>query len=392
MSEKKTSLYIHIPYCISKCRYCDFFSRSCGQGIVPDEYIRALCKEIRYRLKENNSYLLDTLYIGGGTPSLMKSSQISLLFEGLKDCVSFTEDKEISFEVNPDDITEELLEVLERAGVNRISCGIQSMNDKVLSFAGRRARASINTHSLALLEKYWKSDKNKLSLDLICALPYESMQSFTEGLEIISKVKPDHISMYSLTIEENTPFGQALKAGALAYDYEAADNMWLYGKDFLQTQGYPQYEISNFARKENRCRHNLVYWNHGDYIGAGSGATGTLYNEKGQAFRWTNTLNIENYINFWNQTDFKNIKNEIPQQTEKLSVKTSEFEFFMMALRKTDGFSLEEYKKCFNKALPAKFLKVFKSWEEKGLALHDTRYFLNDKGLLFLNSFLEELI
>ncbi len=392
-----TSLYIHIPYCISKCKYCDFFSRACGscnsegKAIISDDYILSLINEIHFRLKNYKASSIGTIYVGGGTPSLMTQAQIKLLFNSIKEICPFSDDVEITFEVNPDDVSDELLGALEAAGVNRISCGIQSMEQKVLQYAGRRASAKVNEAALKLLREQWHK---KLSLDLISALPFETMKSFEKSLDYVIAAKPDHISMYSLTIEEKTPFGKALSSGSLDYDFEKADSMWLYGRDYLESHGYPQYEVSNFAKKENRCRHNLVYWNHKDYLGAGSGATGTIYFDDASGYRWTNTIDVEKYIQFWKFFDEKQIESQPPQDVEEINSETSEFEFFMMSLRKTDGFLESDYKKIFNKELPKNFLQLFDKWQNKGLAEkgNSARFYLNKKGLLFLNSFLEELI
>lgn len=394
MEDKAISLYIHIPFCITKCRYCDFFSKACGKEPVPDTYVEALCNEIF----SISGVSVNTIYFGGGTPSLLNTKQINKIFDAINKACKLKADVEITFEVNPDDVSEELILALEAAGVNRISCGIQSMTEKVLQYAGRRASAAVNQTALNLLQSLWHK---KLSLDLICALPYETKESFTQTLNRVINAKPDHISMYSLTIEEKTPFGIALEKGSLSYDFEDADAMWLYARDYLESHGYPQYEVSNFARENNRCRHNLVYWNHGDYLGLGSGATGTVYNKDGSGLRTTNTSDIKNYIAFW--TNAQQLKGKLeydfsraPRTSENIDRPTSEFEFFMMTLRKTDGFWESNFINCFNEKLPENFLKVFSRWEKKGLAKRifssgDCRFCLTREGLLFLNSFLSEL-
>ena len=207
MDEKAISLYIHIPFCITKCRYCDFFSKACGKEPVPDSYVEALCNEIL----SVSGVSVNTIYFGGGTPSLLTPQQIKRIFEALNKACKLKPDAEITFEVNPDDVSEELIATLEAAGVNRISCGIQSMTEKVLQYAGRRASAAVNQNALKLLQKFWHK---KLSLDLISALPYESTESFRQTLDTIINANPHHISMYSLTIEEKTPFGIALEDGS----------------------------------------------------------------------------------------------------------------------------------------------------------------------------------
>ena len=400
--EKKYSVYVHIPFCVSKCRYCDFFSMPCGNAMVTDEYVDALCNEMT-RLSGKT---VDTVYVGGGTPSLLKTNQIQKLFNSLnKECI-LTDDAEITFEVNPDDVTRQLLESLKAAGVNRISCGIQSMNDKALVFAGRRADSAANRKALELFKQYWTK---ALSLDFICGLPEESEESFISGLEEAVSYSPSHISMYSLTIENETPFGLDLSSGKYKYDFDFADQLWLKGRDFLKSHNYLQYEVSNFALagtekcsiNQNVCRHNLAYWNHKDYFGLGSGATGTIYEEGGEGLRQINTSDIKKYTAYWNtnhnasKESLKAIdkKIEVLYLSEKIDVPTSEFEFFMMGLRKMEGISQQEYESIFKSPLPNNFIELFESWQKKGLCHKiKERYALNEKGILFLNSFLEKLL
>lgn len=383
--EKTNSVYIHIPFCVSKCRYCDFFSIPCGkkEKCIPDEYIEALCNQI----KSIKNKTVSTVYVGGGTPSLLQPDQIKKLFDSLFAFCNIEKNAEITFEVNPDDVSEELLQVLESNGVNRISCGIQSMNNKALEFAGRRADVIANKKALELLKKYWNY---ALSIDLICGLPFETEQSFEAGLKQIISYSPEHISMYSLTLEDETPFGKYFSESDNEYDYDFADTIWLKGRELLGKNGYSQYEVSNFAKSDDAsfmCRHNLAYWNHMDYEGIGSGAAGTVYEKDGSGVRYTNNSDIQQYINYWvNHTGIN------PQMSEKIDLETSEFEFFMMGLRKNSGISASEFEQIFAKKFPEKFIKVFNKWQEKGLCeIKEDRYFLNSKGLLFLNSFLLEL-
>ena len=379
MNEK--SLYIHIPFCISKCRYCDFFSEPVSE--VSGKYTDALINELTFRLKNEKS--LRSVYIGGGTPSLLSEKQLKLI-AGL---VIPLNPHEFTIEVNPDDVTKEFLSVLAECGVSRLSCGIQSLNNKCLEFCKRRAKREQVIKALELLNRFWQGD---LSLDLISALPYETEESFLEGLEILCRSKADHISLYSLTIEEETPFGKMLSSGELDYDFEKADEMWLKGRDFLEAHGFSQYEVSNFCRKEKESIHNLAYWNHQNYIGCGSGATGTFYNTDGTAFRWTNTTHIPEYINFWNG----NSSGNEPVVSENLDRETEVFEFFMMGLRKLSGVSRNHFISLFNTALPESVEKQFQAWRERGLSEIETCngdviYRLNKKGILLLNRFLSEL-
>ena len=322
------SLYIHIPFCISKCAYCDFFSKPCIKNY--DDYITALCNEIKYRLSYYKISELDTIYIGGGTPSLLNENQFREIFDSIRQNTKLSPDVEITVEVNPDDVTKDLLDVLNDCGVTRISCGIQSMNDAALKKACRRADSKTNQTALTLFEKHWKKD---LSIDLISGLPGDDEKTLKENIEKVCAVNPCHISLYSLTIEEETPFGKQLAEGKLSYDFDAADKLWLCGRDILESRGYNWYEVSNFCKPEKECHHNLAYWNHKDYLGCGSGATGTVYSEDGKGLRWTNKTDIDEYTSWWlNNSDggrgqFENLS---PQVSENIDLETSEFEFFMM--------------------------------------------------------------
>ena len=395
-------LYIHIPFCISKCAYCDFFSRP--YQTVPDEYIKALCNELAFRIKSFNVTELSTIYIGGGTPSLLTGSQLETLFSKIRSLVKLDHNAEITVEINPDDVSEALLASLESCGVNRLSCGIQTMNDAALKKACRRADRENNLKALGLLERHWKA---QLSLDLISGLPLDDEKNLLQSLEEVCSVNPCHISLYSLTIEEGTPFGMQLESGLLSYDFDKADKLWLAGRDYLEKKGYEWYEVSNFCRPGKECLHNLGYWNHKSYLGCGSGACGTVYNEDGSGERWTNSCNIKEYIDVWEQSNFRWLSSPsktdvskpqiylstLPQTSEHIDLVTSQFEFFMMGLRKVSGVSEEEYKKIFGQAFPEHFNYLFEKWEAKKLCLRrgDGRLAMSREGMLFLNRFLEEL-
>ena len=207
-----SSLYIHIPFCISKCAYCDFFSKPQGKknnandsSVIPDNYVSSLCNEILFRLNQNQVIELNTIYIGGGTPSLLSKNQFEKIFDTIKSAVKLAPICEITVEMNPDDVTKDLLEVLYSCGVNRISCGIQSMNDSALKKACRRANASINKYALKLLSENWKGD---ISVDLISGLPGDDEKTLLASLNEVCELNPSHISLYSLTIEDETLFGK----------------------------------------------------------------------------------------------------------------------------------------------------------------------------------------
>lgn len=387
----KTSLYIHIPYCLSKCEYCDFFSVKCKQ--IDDSYVHSLCNEIETKSKFFDVTQWNSIYIGGGTPSLLKKEQLKQIFNSIYKFVPQSQTSEITIEVNPDDVTEDLLLNLQECGINRLSCGIQSLNQNSLSFTKRRASLEQNLNALSLIQKKWHGI---FSVDLICGLPYETRETFLGALEKIVLFNPHHISMYSLVVEEETPLGQKILGEKIPYDYDFADNLWLSARDFLQNNGFMQYEVSNFCKKGYECFHNLVYWNHQDYIGCGCGAVGTIYDSDGSGKRFSNLWNIDEYKKYWIERSQYDLNKKNIEEIELIDKETSEFEFFMMGLRKLIGINSVDYKKIFCKEIPLNVKNQFVKWQQKKLAKitkqdDEENYSLTYEGILFLNKFMEEL-
>ena len=405
-------LYVHIPFCTSKCSYCDFFSVPCAKKI-DDEYIDAVLNEAACTASLRDIDSWKTIYVGGGTPSLLSEKQIDFLFSGLLK-MSRKAPLEVTMEANPSDVTESLLDAASASGVTRISCGIQSFNDASLRRVRRRSRADDVYRALSLFDK---NRPKALSVDMIARLPEETDASFASGLKTLLSYAPDHISLYSLTVEEGTPLCSEIESGKILHDIDASDALWISGRDFLCGAGYEQYEVSNFCRRGCECLHNLAYWNLESYAGIGAGATGTFY-RKDVSARFTNTRDIEAYTRFWKSKkidaedlrsriffsdDFRTVQGaaerrfgELPFSVEYIDKKTEAFEFFMMGLRMTRGICRETYEKRFG-TFPEKAETLFKSWEGRGLALrrekHGERFYaLTKEGLLFLNEFLEALL
>lgn len=314
------------------------------------------------------------------------------VFSGLR-----KEPEEITVEANPDDISKDFLGVLASCGVTRISCGIQTFNASALKNVKRRGTDKVSRSAAELIKTYWKGI---FSADLISGLPGESEKSFLRTLDELLKFKPEHISMYSLTLEEETPLGKSFYDGTLEYDFDMADKIWIAGRNFLIEKGYGHYEVSNFCLPGFECRHNLAYWNQDDYIGCGAGGTGTFYGKN--ALRFTNTSELKKYVSFWK--DSVSTENA-PGSAERLSWKTQAFEFFMMGLRTLRGISREEYERRFSTGIPEKIAAVFKHWTEKGLCREKLSpspvarrgapehfYSMTEEGILFLNRFLEEIL
>ena len=407
-------LYVHIPFCTSKCSYCDFFSVPCNEKIA-DEYIDAVLIEAAFTASLCDIDSWKTIYVGGGTPSLLSEKQIDRLFSGLLK-MSRKAPLEVTMEVNPSDVTESLLDAASASGVTRISCGIQSFSDTSLCRVRRRSRASDVYRALSLFEK---KRPHSLSVDMIARLPEETDASFASGLQTLIAHAPDHISLYSLTVEEGTPLCSEIEKGNILHDIDTSDALWISGRDLLCGAGYEQYEVSNFCRRGGECLHNLAYWNLESYAGIGAGAVGTFYG-KNMSARFTNTRDIDSYTRFWNgekidaddfrsriffSDDFRTVQvraererkfAELPFSVEYIDKKTEAFEFFMMGLRMTRGICRETYEARFG-AFPEKAEALFTAWEGRGLALRREKngahfYALTKEGLLFLNEFLEALL
>ena len=393
------SLYVHVPFCRQKCDYCDFFSIPSNRAscVCPDEkYVRSVLNEIRFYVKKYSVSRWKTVYIGGGTPSQLGAKLLFELVSGIKSAVSDKTADEFTVEMNPADLTEDILDSAQKAGVDRISTGIQALDQKALDSVNRHCPLQTAISSLELLQKKWKK---KLSVDFIAGLPGQTCSSFKKQFETVFNFKNiDHISLYSLTLEENTPLYKKIESGKIKWSQQKTDRMWILGRKILKENGFIQYEVSNFARTGAESLHNKVYWHLENYIGCGSGACGSVYGEVSE--RWTNTCSIKNYENFW--LDF-NPESEIPEsirQVEKIDLQTQEFEWIMMGFRLLEGVCSEEFKKRFGKSLEERIgVKdgLFFEWSKKHLARSykkdgKTFYALNERGLMLLNLFLESLL
>jgi oxygen-independent coproporphyrinogen-3 oxidase len=382
-----SSLYVHIPFCKSKCDYCDFFSLPLDTAEIPARYLDAALAEIACHREKGCLAPLKTLYIGGGTPSLFSAAQISRLVSGIAGIVPFEPDCEITLEANPDDIAPPYLDGLRQAEIRRLSLGIQSLSKNALCSVHRRSNAERCLEALDCVRENWPG---RLSCDLIAGVPGETPASFLKGLKTLAGYGPEHISLYAITVTEGTSLYRKVKAGLVPNPEELAETLWLAGRDYLEQEGWRQYEVSNFAKPGAECRHNLTYWQSESYIGAGSGAAGTLYRRDGSAFRYTNTTDVSGYL-----------EQQTNREIEEISRETAQFEYLMMGFRTRHGVSSKRFFERFGVPLEKRIgaeSGAFAAWEKQGLAAQhneaaaETRYALTAEGLLFLNRFLEELM
>lgn len=328
---KEIGIYIHIPFCIKKCEYCDFVSYCNKEKYVP-QYINALKKEIKNNI--NKEYKITTIYIGGGTPSSIEENYIADIIETIKlnmndENLKEFKNVEVTIEVNPGTVTEKKLETYKEIGINRLSIGLQETHDELLKSIGRihTYEEFLKTYNLAR-----KIGFNNINVDLMIALPNQTIQDIKENLEKIIKLNPEHISVYSLILEEGTPFYNKYNENKIRLpDEELERNMYWYVKNTLENNGYIHYEISNFSKKGFESKHNMNCWNQEEYFGFGVAAHS--YNNK---IRYSNTNSIEEYIKGSNKIIH-----------EKQTLEDMQKEYMLLGLRKIEGINIQKFKNKF---------------------------------------------
>lgn len=299
-------LYVHIPYCLQKCGYCDFFSKA-GDS-VPPEYARAVARQVEHLSRAFCVEEWKSVYIGGGTPSLLGAEDLEFLCASIKAAAPLAANCEWTIEMNPETVSRPLLEKAASCGINRLSVGIQCKNDRVLSAIGRRASAAQIEEAAELIKNFWPRE---WSADLIAGLPFQTKEDIERDIDFIERKGAKHVSLYSLTLEEGTPLAKKIESGQTPYDEEAAEELWLDGRDLLEGKGFLQYEVSNFARPGFESKHNGAYWAQESYLGAGAGATGTIYGNP-TGWRYTNVLDAAEYMAYWNaeRSQGQKVRNE----------------------------------------------------------------------------------
>lgn len=349
-NKEELSLYIHIPFCVRKCGYCDFLSAPADEK-ARDRYVQALLMEIeRYQGTETADRKIKTLYIGGGTPSILSVDQLDCIIQKIKYTFNFCDDIETSMEMNPGTASKEKCRALYQMGINRLSIGLQSTNDMELKTLGR-----IHSYEDFLNTYTWcrEAGFQNINVDLMAALPYQTVESYTTGLRKIIRLAPEHISAYSLILEEGTPFYQKYNSGCYPLpDEEQERLMYRETEQILAQAGYERYEISNYAKKGYACRHNLVYWQGGDYLGLGLGSSSYM-----DGVRFHNTTDLNTYVN----------QGAYVEDREELSVQAKMEEFMFLGLRVMAGVSGTEFEKRFGKTMEDVYGDVLRKHEEEGL-------------------------
>jgi len=365
------SLYIHIPFCApdnhERCDYCDFFSTAPEN--LPDEYIdaflKAIAADVNYQIEYFNVCEIPTVYIGGGTPSVL-GRRIGVLLDALGKIKSFAPE-EITVEANPESATQEFLYACREGGVNRLSLGVQTFHEPSRRAVNRAGNVKMLEERLALSSRFFSGS---LSADLITGLPFQNEKIVLDDVRRLLAFDPVHVSLYSLCVESGTPLERKLKNREITLpDRDRADTLWLSARDALTQAGFCHYEVSNFARNGKRCLHNIRYWRMEGWLGAGPAASGTVVNEDaGIAKRFTYAPDIDAYI----KAPFVNTA--ICEELDKAALMR---ESLLMGFRYREGPDAELFRRRFGRTVEDYIPKTLSRWEGK------------DK-MLFLNSFLRE--
>ena len=388
MQEKELGIYIHIPFCKQKCYYCDFVSFSNKKEYI-EKYIETLKREIdSYDL---SNYNITTIYIGGGTPSRIPSEKIQEILEKIRQKISENQtrwkDIEITIELNPGTVDEEKTKKYKEIGINRLSIGLQSTNNKLLKEIGR-------IHTFEDFKDTYNTMKKvgfeNINVDLMIGLPNQTISDVKESLNEIIKLNPTHVSVYSLIVEENTKMEQLINNKELQLpDEELERQMYWYVKNTLELNGYNHYEISNFAKKGKESKHNLNCWEQKEYIGLGLAAYSYL-----NGIRYGNTSDIEKYINvqdFFNRSELEESGIRIVDEVQSLEDKRKEY--MLLGLRKIEGVSIQKFKEKFVENPIFLFRKELeKLVNEELIAIDGDCIRLTNKGLDLANIVWEEFV
>lgn len=393
-------LYIHIPFCVKKCRYCDFLSMPADED-TRDRYVEALCHEIEAYGRAS----IETIYFGGGTPSVIGAEKLIRILECVRTHFAVMEEAEITVEINPATIDKKGLQKLRENGVNRLSIGLQSINDEELKLLGR-----IHDHEdfLRIYDDARKVGFKNLNVDLISSLPGQTVERYLESLEKVIELKPEHISSYSLILEEGTPFYEVYSQRPDLLPKEEEDReMYHQTREKLREAGYESYEISNYAKPGFESKHNSGYWKRIPYLGLGLGASSFMNHA-----RWKNISDLKEYLQIWGQTDIENAGKfvgygpekemvgtgkgcRIHEEYEKLTLQDEMAEYMYLGLRMSEGISMEEFEQSFGLKMTEVYGDVLKKLEKQGLLVIEgqkDRVYLTDFGMDVSNYVFEKFL
>ena len=370
MTTDRLGLYVHIPYCVRKCNYCDFCSLPTGTCGVSDEYVSRLTNEIR-SYSGCTEASLDTVYFGGGTPSLLTEAQMQKIVTAINESFRISNTAEITFEANPGTLTSARAIAFRSLGFNRVSIGLQSIHEKEMKKLGR-----IHNYEdfLSCYHGLRAAGFDNISVDLMYGIPHQTKKSFEDSLRALVALSPEHISAYGLMVEEGTPFYSDGDLSLPSLDDEC--DMYDIACSVLAESGYEHYEISNYAKKGFRSRHNSLYWHLGEYVGVGAAAH-SFFDGK----RYYNTDDVSEYI-----------RGSGHSYTDDSEIDLA-YEYAMLALRLKEGFSLTDYESRFGRSFTAgKEIIIAKLKSEGLLTFTGERIALTERGFYLSNSILVEIL
>ena len=367
-------LYVHIPFCVRKCQYCDFLSGPSDEE-TKDRYIEALLKEIR-AAEHTEDYEIVSVFIGGGTPSALKAEAIASIMRTLQEQFFFCEDAEVTIEANPGTVDLEKLTIYRNVGINRLSLGLQSTDAEELKLLGR-----IHSYEEFLKSYEWarKAGFSNINIDLMFAIPGQTGEAWRQHLYQVAELNPEHISAYSLIIEEGTPFAeQNLELPDEDTEYQMYEDT----AEILERYGYRQYEISNYAKQGYMCRHNAGYWQRLEYLGFGLGAS-SLYG----GMRFSNTHQMQEYLKESRNPDQIRKDVTVLLRNERIE------EFMFLGLRMTEGISEKKFEENFDVRLMDIYGDILQKYEETGFMEHiETKWRLTRKGIHVSNHILADFL
>ena len=367
-------LYVHIPFCVRKCQYCDFLSGPSDEE-TKERYIEALLQEI-HAVEHTEDYEIVSVFIGGGTPSALKAEAIASIMRTLQEKFLFCEDAEVTIEANPGTVDPEKLTIYRNVGINRLSLGLQSTDAEELKLLGR-----IHSYEEFLKSYEWAREAgfSNINIDLMFAIPGQTGEAWRQHLYQVAELNPEHISAYSLIIEEGTPFAEQ---NLDLPDEDTEYQMYEDTAEILERYGYRQYEISNYAKQGYMCRHNAGYWQRLEYLGFGLGAS-SLYG----GMRFSNTHQMQEYLKESRNPD------QIRKDVTVLSRNEQIEEFMFLGLRMTEGISEKKFEENFNVRLMDIYGDILQKYEETGFMEHiETKWRLTRKGIHVSNHILADFL
>lgn len=378
--KKELELYLHIPFCVSKCKYCDFLSAPSGEE-QRQIYVERLCRRIRYwsDVIHNYGYEIVSIFVGGGTPSILTEAQITQVFEAVHESFPIREDAEITLEMNPGTDVKDKLPVYRELGINRLSMGLQSADNEELKCLGR-----IHTYEDFRQVYQWAREAGftNINVDLMSAIPGQTLESYEDTLRKVADLEPEHISAYSLIIEEGTPFYERYGEGRHAEELPDEDierQMYVRTGEILEDYGYHRYEISNYAKDDYECRHNLGYWDRKEYLGLGAGASSLM-----DHIRWKEPDHIgpSTGLVLEEREDFTRLRRKDEME-----------EFMFLGLRKINGVSEYDFYKSFRVSMDEIYKDSIENLIKEGLLVREEdRIRLTDRGIDLSNYALSQFL